>query len=71
MDETMIVIMLLCIGLAAIGLKMRMWPVTFISSIGWVIVAMRYFQETTDWLALALMLAVAISQVIMVRDAGQ
>ena len=68
MDEMMILAMLLCIGLAGIGLKMKMWPVTFISSMGWCIISIHLFSENQDYLVLALMLMVAISQVIMVRD---
>lgn len=69
MDEMLILSMLLCVGLAAMGLRMRMWPVTFVSSIGWVIVAITLFEETGSWLALGLMIMVALTQVILVKDA--
>lgn len=69
MDEMLILSMLMCVGLAVMGLKMKMWPVTFISSIGWVIIACELFQETESWLALGLMVMVAISQIILVKDA--
>lgn len=68
MEEMMILEMLLCVGLAAIGLKMRMWPVTFISSIGWVIISIQLFDQTHEWLALGLMIMVAFAQVIMIKD---
>lgn len=68
MDEMMILAMLLCVGLAGIGLKMRMWPVTFVSSMGWCIISIQLFSESQDYLVLALMLMVAISQVILVKD---
>lgn len=66
-DEMMILAMLLCVGIAAIGLKMRLWQVTFVSSIGWVIIAMRMFNTYEDYLVLALMLMVALSQIFMIR----
>ena len=68
MDEMMILAMLLCVGLGALGLKMRMWPVTFVSSIGWVIIACQLFEESESWLVLGLMLMLAFAQVIMVKD---
>lgn len=68
MDEMIILSMLLCVGLAVMGLKMRMWPVTFVSSIGWVIIACELFEETESWLALGLMIMVALTQVILVKD---
>lgn len=68
MDEMLILSMLLCVGLAVMGLKMRMWPVTFVSSIGWVIIACELFNETESWLALGLMIMVALTQVILVKD---
>ena len=68
MDEMTILAMLLCVGIAAIGLKMRMWPVTFISSLGWVIIGLRIFGEGQDYLVLALIVMAAIAQIIMVRD---
>lgn len=68
MDEMLILSMLLCVGLAVMGLKMRMWPVTFISSIGWVIIACELFNQTESWLALGLMIMVALTQVILVKD---
>lgn len=69
MDEMIILGMLLCVGLAVMGLKMRTWPVTFISSIGWVVIAMNLFQETEDYLVMGLMIMVAISQIVLVREA--
>lgn len=63
-----ILAMLLCVGIAAVGYKMRAWPVTFVSSIGWVIIAMRLFQETQDYLAMALMLMLAIAQVFLIKS---
>lgn len=66
-DEMVILAMLLCVGIAAIGLKMRLWQVTFVSSIGWVIIAIRIFDTNEDYLVLALMLMVALSQIFMIR----
>lgn len=66
-DEMVVLAMLLCVGIAAIGLKMRLWQVTFVSSIGWVIIAMRMFDAYEDYLVLALMLMVALSQIFMIR----
>jgi len=69
MEEMVILGMLLCVGLAAMGLKMKMWPVTFISSVGWVVIAMQLFQENEDYLVLGLMIMVAIGQIFMVKEA--
>lgn len=66
-DEMMILAMLLCVGIAAIGLKMRLWQVTFVSSVGWVIIAMRVFDANEDYLVLALMIMVALAQIFMIR----
>lgn len=69
MDEMMILSMLLCIGLAVVGMKMRMWPVVFISSIGWTIISIQIFDDTGDYLVLSLMIMLAMAQVLMARDA--
>lgn len=68
MDEMMVLAMLLCVGIAAIGLKMRMWPVAFISSIGWTIISLQVYSQYQNWLVTALMLMVAFSQVFLVRS---
>ncbi len=68
MEEVIILSMLLCVGLGAIGLKMRMWPIAFISSIGWVIIAIQLYETYESWLVLALMIMMAFAQVILVRD---
>lgn len=70
MEEMMILSMLLCVGIAGIGLKMKVWPVTFVSSIGWVIIAMQLFQDTEDYLAMALILTVAFTQIFLVKLGG-
>ena len=68
MEEMMILEMLLCVGLAGLGLKMKMWPVTFISSICWIVIGCQLFKDTEEWLALALIIMIAVAQIIMVRD---
>ena len=68
MDEMIILAMLLCVGIAAIGLKMKTWPVVFVSSIGWIIISMRIFEAYQDYLALALMIMVAIAQVFLIKS---
>ena len=68
MDEMIILAMLLCVGLGGLGLKMRMWPIAFVSSIGWVIIACQLFEQSRGWLVLGLMLMVAFAQVILVKD---
>lgn len=68
MDEMIILAMLLCVGIAAIGLKMKVWPVVFVSSIGWIIISMRIFEAYQDYLALALMIMVAIAQVFLIKS---
>lgn len=71
MEEMIILAMLLCVGLAALGLKMRIWPMAFVSSVGWVIIAVRVFEESNDWLVLGLMIMVAIAQVLLVKEADR
>lgn len=68
MDEMIILAMLLCVGIAAIGLKMKVWPVVFVSSIGWIIISMRIFEAYQDYLALALMIMVAIAQIFLIKS---
>jgi hypothetical protein len=68
MDEMVILSMLLCVGIAAIGLRMKVWPVTFVSSIGWVIIAMQVYQTYGNMLVLALMIMVALAQVFMIKS---
>lgn len=68
MDEMIILAMLLCVGLGALGLRMRMWPIAFVSSIGWVIIACQLFEQSRSWLVLGLMLMIAFAQVILVKD---
>lgn len=69
MEETIVLAMILCVGLTIIGYVMKMWPVTFISSLGWAIVSIQIFQDTGDYLILGLMVTLAIAQIVMVRDA--
>lgn len=68
MEEMMILEMLLCVGLAALGLKMKMWPVTFISSISWIVIGCQLFEDTHEWLALGLIIMIAVAQILLVRD---
>lgn len=69
MDEMIVLAMIVCAGLALIGYKMRMWPVTFISSLGWLVIAMDLFKESEDYLVLGLLLMLSITQVICVKEA--
>lgn len=69
MDEMIVLAMIICAGLAIVGFKMRMWPVTFISSLGWLVIAMQLFQETENYLVLALLIMLSITQVVCVREA--
>lgn len=68
MDEILILSMALCVGLAFIGYALKAWPVTFISSTGWVILACEIYEDYGSFLALGLMIMIAISQVILVKD---
>lgn len=68
MEEILVLSMLLCVGLAVVGYVLKAWPVTFISSIGWVVLACEIYNEYESFLALGLMIMLAISQVILVRD---
>lgn len=69
MEEMMMLALLLCVGITLIGLKMKAWPVTFVSSIGLAIIALRLFQSTEDFLVLALMIAAAVGQLFMTKSA--
>lgn len=68
MDETMIFAMVLCVGIAVVGYLMKTWPVVFVSSAGWIIVVLRYFEETGDFLLVALVMTLAIGQVFLVQS---
>lgn len=69
LEEVTILAMIICAGLALIGYHMRMWPVTFISSLGWLVIAMQLFEETDSYLVLGLLLMLSITQIICVREA--
>lgn len=69
LEEMTVLAMIICAGLALIGYKMHMWPVTFISSLGWLVIAMQLFQETESYLVLGLLLMLSITQIICVREA--
>lgn len=66
--EMMILAMLLCLGLEILAYIMRMWPVSFISSMGWVIISLQLYQESEDLLVTGLILVLAVAQIIMIRD---
>ena len=68
MDETMIFAMVLCVGIAIVGYAMKTWPVVFVSSAGWIIVVLRWFEETQDFLIVALVMTLAIGQVFLVQQ---
>lgn len=70
MEEILILSMLMCIGLAVVGYAQKAWPIAFISSIGWVIIACEIYTQYESWLCLGLMIMLAFSQVILVRDEG-
>ena len=66
--EMMILAMLLCLGLEILAYIMKMWPVSFISSMGWVIISLQLYQESEDLLVTGLILVLAVAQIIMIRD---
>lgn len=68
MEEAIILVLLLCLMLYAIGWVSKMWPISFIASIGWVIAALRIFQDGEDYLTLGLMITSALAMVICTRD---
>lgn len=70
-SEMTILAMLLCVGIAVMGLRMKIWPVTFVSSLGWVVIGLRLFAQDQDFLVLALVVMAAISQIIMSIEAEQ
>lgn len=70
-SEMTILAMLLCVGIAVMGLRMKIWPVTFVSSLGWVVIGLRLFDQDQDFLVLALVVMAAISQIIMSIEAEQ
>lgn len=68
LTEPMAIGMLLSIFLTILGYKMRSWPVVLISSISWVIIGLRYYDLTSDFLPLGLMVTVAMVQVFIVPE---
>ena len=68
MEEILILSMLLCVALSIVGYGLKAWPVAFISSIGWVIISCEIYMEYESWLATGLMIMLAFSQIILVRD---
>lgn len=70
MEEILILSMLLCVGLAIVGYAEKSWPVVFISSVGWAILACEIYSQYDSFLAFGLMVMLAFSQIILVRDKG-
>ena len=67
-SEMIILAMLLCLGLEILAYIMKMWPVSFVSSMGWVIISLQLYQESEDLLVTGLILVLAVAQIIMIRD---
>lgn len=63
-----ILIMVMCAVLSLISIKMRSWPVAFISMVGLIILSFRIYDATEDLLILGLMWAVAFIQLIYVES---
>ena len=68
MEEAIILALLLCMMLYIIGWVSKIWPVSFIGSAGWIVVALRLFEAEEDFLVLGLMISIALAMVICTRD---
>lgn len=69
MSEGVIIAMLIALLLGLIGYKFRSLPVTFISSIGWLISGLEVYQQTAELLPMALLLMLAFTQFFLIREA--
>ena len=68
MEEMLILSMLLCVALGIVGYAAKSWPVAFISSVGWAILACEIYSQYDSFLAFGLIVMLAFSQIILVRD---
>lgn len=59
-----VLILVMCAILSLISIKMKSWPISFISMVGLIILSFRIYDATEDLLILALMWAVAFIQLI-------
>lgn len=59
-----VLILVMCAVLSLISIKMKSWPVAFVSMVGLIILSFRIYDATEDLLILALMWAVAFMQLI-------
>ena len=62
MTEGLILALLASLLLLIIGFKMRRIQIIFVSSLGWMISALKVYQETSDPLPMGLLLMISISQ---------
>ena len=70
MTEGLIIAMLASILLLLIGLKMRRIQIIFISSLGWMISALQVYDQTHEFLPVALLLMISISQFFILSKRG-
>lgn len=59
-----ILILVMCAVLSLISIKMKSWPVAFVSMVGLVILSLRIYDASGDFLILGLIWAVAFMQLI-------
>lgn len=71
MTEGLILAILLCVGISAMGFKLRSLPISFIGSLGWLISGLQVFQETGDVLPMGLMLFVAFATFFIHVSGGE
>lgn len=67
-SEGVIIALLVSLLLLGLALKMRSLPVVFISSLGWLISGLQIYDQTQEFLPLALLFMVAVSQFMLITD---
>lgn len=66
----LITAMVFVVVLTIIGYKARSFPVIVVSSLGWVVIALYWYQDTQELLHLVLMIMIAFAQVLLVRGSS-
>ena len=68
--EGLVIACIVSIGLSILAYLMKSLPVTFISSLAWVICALQIFQQTEEVLPMILLLMFSFGQFMFIKEKG-
>lgn len=67
MTEGLIIAMIIAGALALLAMKMQSLPVMFVSSIGWAVISLQIYDQTSEVLPMILILMLAFAQFFIVK----